>query len=402
LHLNREAHSHSPHLEWLILGGGIHGTHLSLALIGRAGVSPAAVRVLDPYERPLAAWERRAESVGLPFLRSPDAHHLDLSAPSLHLFAHTARGHADQIRRFFRPSLALFRAHTDAVIRDRRLLELRLTGSARAIERDAAGLRVDTDRGELRARRVVIAIGAAGPAWPAWARELRAAYLDQSAGLIDHVLSDTFERDAFDAPGRVLVIGGGLSAVQVALALARGPARVTLLSRRPPGASDFDPESCWSTDRCLRRLARLREPAARRALVEHARRPGTIPPDVARQLAQAVRRGALEARVGEVIDASLVAADAPLRLKLAGGAHLLADRIVLATGVDRRLPAWLAASAAALDLPIAPCGAPLLDPRLRWAPGLHVSGAFAELELGPAAGNIIGARLAGVRLAREA
>jgi hypothetical protein len=36
----------------------------------------------------------------------------------------------------------------------------------------------------------------------------------------------------------------------------------------------------------------------------------------------------------------------------------------------------------------------VVDRTLAWAPGLHVSGALAELEVGPVARNIIGARLA--------
>jgi hypothetical protein len=49
-------------------------------------------------------------------------------------------------------------------------------------------------------------------------------------------------------------------------------------------------------------------------------------------------------------------------------------------------------------LPLAPCGYPVLDQRLCWAPGLYVSGPLAELEIGPVAQNLLGARLAGERL----
>ena len=42
-------------LDWLIVGGGVHGTILSHALVHRGGVSPACLRVLDPHQAPLAA-----------------------------------------------------------------------------------------------------------------------------------------------------------------------------------------------------------------------------------------------------------------------------------------------------------------------------------------------------------
>jgi hypothetical protein len=48
------------------------------------------------------------------------------------------------------------------------------------------------------------------------------------------------------------------------------------------------------------------------------------------------------------------------------------------------------------------CGFPAPTRSLEWAPGLYVTGALAELELGPTAPNIAGARSAGERLARAA
>jgi len=45
-------------LDWLIVGGGIHGTHLALVLTARGGVDPERLRILDPHETLLARWER--------------------------------------------------------------------------------------------------------------------------------------------------------------------------------------------------------------------------------------------------------------------------------------------------------------------------------------------------------
>ncbi len=53
---------------------------------------------------------------------------------------------------------------------------------------------------------------------------------------------------------------------------------------------------------------------------------------------------------------------------------------------------------AQLGLPCAACGYPIVSSQLAWAPGLHVTGPLAELELGPVARNIAGARAAGERL----
>ncbi|MBL8151238.1 MAG: hypothetical protein JNN15_15045, partial [Blastocatellia bacterium] len=43
-------------------------------------------------------------------------------------------------------------------------------------------------------------------------------------------------------------------------------------------------------------------------------------------------------------------------------------------------------------------GYPIVDRSLKWHPGIYVSGPLAELELGPTARNIIGARTAAEKL----
>lgn len=53
---------------------------------------------------------------------------------------------------------------------------------------------------------------------------------------------------------------------------------------------------------------------------------------------------------------------------------------------------------ATASLPCASCGYPIVDSALRWHPWVYVTGRLAELELGPTARNIAGARRAGDRL----
>ncbi|MBC8070742.1 MAG: hypothetical protein IAG13_20610 [Deltaproteobacteria bacterium] len=83
---------------------------------------------------------------------------------------------------------------------------------------------------------------------------------------------------------------------------------------------------------------------------------------------------------------------------------LAVDHIMLATGFHRDRPGGTLVDDAieTLGLPCAACGFPILRDTLEWRPGFHASGALAELELGPIARNIAGARAAGERLARVA
>ena len=74
-------------LEWLIIGGGVHGTHLSHLLVHGAGVPDDRLRVLDPHPEPLAVWRRHTARCGMRHLRSPATHHIDLPILSLYRFA---------------------------------------------------------------------------------------------------------------------------------------------------------------------------------------------------------------------------------------------------------------------------------------------------------------------------
>ncbi|KAG2484079.1 hypothetical protein HYH03_017098 [Edaphochlamys debaryana] len=85
-----------------------------------------------------------------------------------------------------------------------------------------------------------------------------------------------------------------------------------------------------------------------------------------------------------------------------GGLLLHADHVWLATGsqVDAAADPLLATLLAACPVPLAG-GMPALTPQLRWREDtdIFVAGAYAALQLGPGAANLMGARTAAVRLA---
>ena len=79
---------------------------------------------------------------------------------------------------------------------------------------------------------------------------------------------------------------------------------------------------------------------------------------------------------------------------------MLFRSVVLATGFASGPPLadLVAEQARRHALAIGPAGYPVPDRVLRWHPRLLVAGPLGELELGPAAPNIIGAHLAARRL----
>ncbi len=382
-------------LDWLIIGGDLHGTHLALVLTTRGGVAPERLRILDPYEQLLATWERCTVATGMTHLRSTIVHHLALDPHDLWHFARRQGAQAGQFRGpYKRPALGLFRDHCRQQIAAHGLDRLHLRGRATGLTRTAHGWCVETDQGSLATRQVLLALSVGEqPRWPEWAAQLRAA-----GGPVGHLYGCEGPEVAPPA-GETVVVGGGISAAQVAVALARAaPGRVTLLMRHDIRVESFDSPAGWVGPKELRGFQAEQSVTRRRALLAGARRPGSMPEDVARNLRRAERWGLLRIQRGEVRRATLQP-DGAVGLEVPG-LTLHTSRVLLATGFEQQRPGggWLDRAIADYDLPLASCGYPVIDSSLAWAQGLYVTGALAELELGPVARNIAGARHAGGRL----
>jgi pyruvate/2-oxoglutarate dehydrogenase complex dihydrolipoamide dehydrogenase (E3) component len=389
-------------LEWLIVGGGVHGTLVSRALVEEGATPLDRVRVLDPHPAPLACFRQCAAATGLDFLRSSVVHHLDADPMSLRRFAVRER-RVDELHGIYqRPSIGLFVRHVEAVMDRLDLHAARVRGEALGIERDgSSALRVDTTAGQLTARRVVLAMGSADqPLWPPWAQALRAA-----GAPVRHVFEPGFRLEDALAWGETVVLGGGLSAVQLALWLARRrPGAVTLVARHSARIQEFDSDARWMGPRGAREFERIGSRDDRRNLIGRERRSGSVPGQFAREVERQGRLGNLISVRDEVRTSQPASPAGGIELELRSGRKLRADGLVLATGFHPRRPggAWLDRTIDRLGLEYAACGYPVVDASLRWGPGLYVTGPLAELEIGPVARNILGARLAGERLAAVA
>jgi hypothetical protein len=148
-------------LDWLIIGGGIHGTYLSHVLTKQGRIARDRLRVLDPHVTPLARWNECTENVGMTFLRSSFVHHLATDPQDLKTFARERRGIEKKpfLGRYLRPSLRLFREHTQRVINENQLEALRIRGNALALVALTNAIRVETSNGALEAKNVLLALG---------------------------------------------------------------------------------------------------------------------------------------------------------------------------------------------------------------------------------------------------
>ena len=389
-------------LDWLIIGGGIHGVHIAARLLGEAGVAPERLRIVDPADRLLARWRTCTATTGMTHLRSPSVHNLDLKPFSLEHFAgkRRSRKHGLFAPPYQRPALGLFNDHCDQVVETFGLSDLHVQNRAMtcSVDCDSAGVRLSDGR-ELEAQNLVLAIGSNEQTeWPDWA--------PRGDARVQHVFEQGFDGWPQSRPTEsrqtVVVVGGGISAGQIALRLLGEGHRVHLISRHALRQHQFDSDPGWLGPKYMESFSREGDYDRRRTLIAKARHQGSVPPFLWRRLRGAMARGELGWHEAE-IEALYLGQDG-LELRLSTDVVLEAQRVLLATGFAPSRPggSMVDELIASASLPCASCGYPILDTALRWHPRIHVSGPLAELELGPTSRNISGARKAGDRLAGAA
>ncbi|MGF1508442.1 MAG: FAD/NAD(P)-binding protein [Myxococcota bacterium] len=379
--------------DWLIIGGGIHGVHIAARLIVEGGVDTQQIRIVDPAERLLSRWRACTEMTGMTHLRSPSVHNIDANPSSLERFAGRGKNRKPGLfaAPYRRPSLKLFNAHCESVIRKLGLSDLHIRARATACKVDCDTVSVRTQAGrELIAENVVLAIGVSErPNWPSWALRCHPR--------VRHVFEPDFEGWPSCTSETVAVVGGGISAAQVALRLADEGHQVHLISRHALRQHQFDSNPGWLGPKYMANFSRERDLDVRRATIVEARHRGSVPANVRRALARSIEEGRVTWRESEV---EACTGAEPLRLRLASSEVIEVQRVLLATGFRPERPGghMVDELIASCSLPCARCGYPVVDAALRWHPRIHVSGALAELELGPVARNIAGARRAGDRI----
>ncbi len=381
-------------LTWLVIGGGIHGVHVAARLIGERHVGADQLRIVDPAERLLARWRACTSTTGMTHLRSPAVHHIGLSPWSLRQFAEPREPDEPDLYAppYRRPALDLFDEHCDQVVEDFGLAALHVQDRALRCEVDCDRVVVELAGGDaLEAHQVVLAIGASEqPRWPAWA--------PRGHDCVQHVFEPGFAGWPAQESESVIVVGGGLSACQVALRLVGEGHRVEIVSRHPVREHQFDSDPGWLGAKYMTGFSRVEDFDRRRAIIAGARHGGSVPPEVRHALRDAIQREAIGWHQADI--AGLGDGEDGLELELSTGVTLHADRVLLATGFDPRRPggALVDALIASASLPCAECGYPIVDDALRWHPRIRVTGPLAELELGPSSRNIAGARRAADRI----
>lgn len=237
----------APPLDWVIVGGGIHGVHLAVRLIGEAGIAAQRIRIVDPGPTLLYAWQRCSANTGMQYLRSPAVHHLDINPWSLLRYAGVTNCRQKAEDGLFappynRPSVSLFARHCAQVVSRYGLAGLHVRDSAADISLSDGGVRVTLGRGgSLNAERVLLAMGTATHLrLPGWASALVTAGVQ-----VRHIFEPAFHLEPDEWPARVAVIGGGISAAQAAMRLVDGSRAVHLIARHALRKHQFDSDPGW-------------------------------------------------------------------------------------------------------------------------------------------------------------
>ncbi|MFN3199504.1 MAG: FAD/NAD(P)-binding protein [Bradymonadia bacterium] len=379
---------------WLIIGGGLHGVHMAVRLVAEGDIDAEQICILDPAETLLSRWRQCSATTGMTHLRSPAVHHLDLGPWSLQQFAGKRRSRKPGLfaAPYNRPALSLFNAHCERVIDTYALRQCHLQDLAVSCAVNDEGVVVTTASGRsLEAQNVVLALGASEhPMWPAWA--------PRDHPHVHHIFARDFNGWPTDGESPVAVVGGGISAGQVALRLLKAGHPVHLVSRHALRQHQFDSDPGWLGPKYMVQYNHEKDLDRRRAMIQRARHRGSVPPDVRRALQRAIQSGALTWHEAEI--EGLEAAGDAVQLNLTTPERPQVSRVLLATGFDTARPggALVDDLIDAAGLPTAACGYPIVNADLRWHPRVHVMGPLAELELGPTARNIAGARNAADRI----
>ncbi|MBA9026045.1 FAD/NAD(P)-binding protein [Peribacillus huizhouensis] len=386
-------------LDCIIVGGGIQGITLATSLLKSGKVTVDQLAIVDMNEEPLARWRQCTEVISMPYLRSPSVHHLDVKPFSLQTYVKKSGDDWNTAfyGRYKRPSLAAFMEHCEHLCDELSIKRAWVQGKVRAASKRENGWAVHLSNGEqLYGRKLFLAIGIGEqPYWPEWAVRLK----QNQESTIFHIFDD--QLPAFDQVKRpITIIGGGISSVHLALKLGeRFPNEVTLLKRHPFRILDFDSDPAWLGPKNQYSFRNLKSYQKRREQIFEARHKGSIPPDLHMKLLNRIKQGSLRLVDGEVESTEVQNGNIMLHDKN-GKIIEQTGTILLATGFLSSLPGkeWLSPVIDKYQLRCADCGYPIVSQSLQWGPDLYVTGALAELEIGPIARNISGARHAAERI----
>jgi thioredoxin reductase len=280
------------------------------------------------------------------------------------------------------------------VIDTHRLESMLIRGTALESMNRINHVSVATEDETIDARMILLALGMNNqPLWPHWAIPLK-----EQGAPIDHVFDPDFSLNATESQGPIAVVGSGLSGAQLALHLAeKGFDGVLLVSKKAIQVSDFDFDPGWLGRKYLAPFSRQTLDERRRSIAA-ARMKGSVPQNMKTSIDSTIAEERIFYIVDEIADAKFQAGSL-----LLNGHHgrYPCRQVILATGFREERPGngFISQTIKEFHLKTASCGFPVVGPSLHWHERIFVSGPLSELQIGPSARNIAGARHSADRIA---
>jgi lysine/ornithine N-monooxygenase len=340
---------------------------------------------------------KNTERIGMEYLRSPGVHQIDVDPYSLQKYVRKEKRSQNELYgKYKRPALRLFNEHSDTILDEVDIKNTWYQGLVTSIEKEQEIWHVMTNKGEmLRAQNIVLSISINDQLnIPNWANPIKSNLPNQ----VFHIFEDHLPNLQNIEP-TIAVIGGGITAAHLCVKLSSMfPGKVTLVKRHPFRVHDFDSDPGWLGPKNLASFHKIKNYEERRSIIQQARNKGSLPGELLHKLKRLENENKISIVNGEV-ESAFVSNENDITLKL-DDKELIVQTVLLATGFLPSLPGknWIDKLVKEQDLSCAKCGYPIVSKTLEWCPHLYVSGPLAELEMGPIATNISGARQVAERI----
>ena len=384
-----------------IVGGGIHGISIALQLLRDMPTAAPHIAIVDRHSKPLTEWHRKTERQGMTFLRSPAVHHITSDPLGIVEYAERHNRTDELAPPYSQPSTRLFWDFCNDTLAVSGL-QIPPTGHEVYYQFDVAKLRWDkgsgrfpfrlisTDNQGFRSSCVILAIGADDcaylpPEFAEWQRQYpdKVVHASQFSVNCKQKIKDS---------GKIVVVGGGLTAGTLAKSLSEQGHHVVLIARKQLKTEQFDFPPIWLGPKALAEFANETNFQKRYRIIQENRGEGSITPNVMETLENSPNVNVYpETYIRNIISSQ------SFQVETTRGVITDVSRIILATGYKFNLRRYGFLRELIRQYPIAlVCGLPKLDVNLQFCPikNLFGSGTVAQLQIGPASGNIAGANLA--------
>lgn len=399
---NHLAHRNIP---ITIVGGGIHGVSIALRLLREMPTAAKQLVIVDRHPQPLTQWRDKTKRQGMTFLRSPAVHHISPDALGIVEYAERHNRTGELAPPYSQSSTQLFWDFCNAALAE-------LTQHQVYYQCEVAKLRWDkgagpfpfrlisTNKEGFRSRCVILAIGAddciyVPPAFAQWQRRFPDKVIHASQFSVLAVEETP--------PAKIVIVGGGLTAGTLAKSLSERGHSVALIARKQLRTEQFDFPPVWLGPKALAEFtSEFLHFRQRYEIIQQNRGEGSITPDIMEALIDTPNIDLYpETCIRNIVSVDRKGQAEHLQIETTQGVIRGVSRVILATGYQFNLRrySFLKELIAQHQIPLIR-GLPHLDDDLQLHPiqNLFCSGTIAQLQIGPASGNIAGANLAYERL----